>query len=97
MRDALYLAITFIDSNTSGIPQNQINDSRIASATGAVMAIAGIVAVIFIILGGIRYSTSQGNPADVSKAKQTIIYAIVGLVFVIFAFAIVQFVTAKFS
>jgi heme/copper-type cytochrome/quinol oxidase subunit 2 len=52
----------------------------------------GIIAVVMVILGGIQYSTSQGDAAKVKKAKDTILYGIVGLVVAILAFAIVNFV-----
>ena len=56
---------------------------------------AGAVAVVFIIVGGIKYATSQGSAADLQKGKDMIVYALVGLVFVIMAFAIVQLVTQE--
>ena len=52
----------------------------------------GIVAVIMIIMGGINYATSQGDPAKVKKGKDTILYGIIGLVVSLLAFAIVNFV-----
>lgn len=54
--------------------------------------IVGIVAVIMIVFGGFRYITSGGDSTKVGSAKNTIIYAIVGLVIVAFAQFIVQFV-----
>lgn len=54
--------------------------------------IVGIIAVIMIIFGGLRYITSGGDSSKVGSAKNTIIYAIVGLVIVAFAQFIVQFV-----
>lgn len=57
--------------------------------------IAGVVAVIMIIIGGVRYITSQGESASTAAAKNTIIYAIVGLVIVALAQIIVRFVLAK--
>ena len=45
-----------------------------------------------VILGGIQYSTSQGDAGKVKKAKDTIMYGIIGLVVAILAFAIVNFV-----
>jgi cytochrome bd-type quinol oxidase subunit 2 len=59
--------------------------------------IVGIVAVIMIIVGGLRYITSGGESSNVSTAKNTIIYAIVGLVVVALAQFIVHFVLAKVS
>jgi hypothetical protein len=57
--------------------------------------IVGVVAVIMIIIGGLRYITSGGESGNVSTAKNTIIYAIVGLVVVALAQFIVHFVLAK--
>jgi hypothetical protein len=54
--------------------------------------IIGAVSVIMIILGGIRYTISQGDSGKVATAKNTILYAIVGLGVALFAYAIVNFV-----
>lgn len=54
--------------------------------------IVGIVAVIMIIFGGFRYITSGGDSGNVSSAKNTLIYAIVGLIIVALAQVIVHFV-----
>ena len=58
----------------------------------AVFSIIGIVSVIMIILGGISYATSQGDPGKVKKGKDTILYGIIGLIVALLAFAIVNFV-----
>ena len=55
-------------------------------------AILGAITVLFIIIGGFRYTISDGDPASMQKAKNTIIYAVVGLVVSLFAEAIVTFV-----
>ena len=52
----------------------------------------GILAVIMIIWGGIRYVLSGGDSGAVSSAKKTILYAVVGLIVAILAYAIVNFV-----
>ena len=54
--------------------------------------IVGIVAVIMLIYGGFRYVTSGGDSGNIGNAKNTILYAIVGLVIVAIAQAVVQFV-----
>jgi hypothetical protein len=54
--------------------------------------VAGIAAVIMIITGGLRYITSGGDSSKVSGAKNTILYAIIGLVIVALAQIIVRFV-----
>lgn len=58
-------------------------------------AIVGVVAVIMIIVGGFRYITSGGNDTSVTGAKNTILYAIIGLVIVALAQVIVHFVLGK--
>lgn len=54
--------------------------------------IVGVVAVVMIIFGGLKYITSGGDSSNVSSAKNTIIYAIIGLVIVALAQFIVRFV-----
>ena len=62
-----------------------------------ISAIVGVVAVIMIIVGGFKYITSGGDSNNVSGAKNTIIYAIIGLVIVALAQLIVHFVLNQTS
>ena len=50
-----------------------------------------VASVIMIIVGGIRYATSNGDSASISAAKNTILYSVIGLVIAIFSYAIVQY------
>jgi multisubunit Na+/H+ antiporter MnhB subunit len=59
--------------------------------------VLGFVAVVVIILGGVQYTTSSGDPAKVKKAKDTILYGIIGLVVALLAYAIVNFVLSSLS
>lgn len=54
--------------------------------------LSGSIAVIMIIVGGIRYMTSNGDASKTASAKNTILYSVVGLVVVVMAYAIVAFV-----
>ncbi len=54
--------------------------------------IIGAISVIMLIYGGIRYTISGGNTASVTAAKNTILYAIVGIIVAVLAYAIVNFV-----
>lgn len=54
--------------------------------------LVGAIAVLFLIIGGLRYVISQGDPKNVEGAKNTILYAIVGIVVAILSYAAVQFV-----
>ena len=56
------------------------------------LGVIGFVAVVMIIMGGIQYTTSSGDAAKVTKAKNTILYGVVGLVIALLAFAIVNFI-----
>jgi hypothetical protein len=54
--------------------------------------LVGAIAVIFLIIGGLRYVISNGDSKNVTAAKDTILYAIVGIVVAVISFALVQFV-----
>ena len=56
-----------------------------------------IIAVIMIIVGGIKYATSAGDSNKVTSAKNTIMYAVIGLIVAIFAWAIIRWVTDSVS
>ena len=60
-----------------------------------IIGVVGFVAVVIIILGGVQYTTSAGDPGKVKKAKDTILYGIIGLVVALLAFAIVNFVLSS--
>ena len=60
-----------------------------------VIGVIGFVAVAFIIFGGFQYTTSAGDPGKVKKAKDTILYGIIGLVVAMLAYAIVNFVLSN--
>ena len=58
--------------------------------------ILGILGVIMIIFGGIRYVTSTGDASRVKAAKDTIMYSVIGLIVAALAYAIVNFVLTRF-
>ena len=68
---------------------------NIQTIINAVIGILGLVCVVVIILGGVQYMTSSGDAGKVKKAKDTILYGIIGLVVCVLAFAIVNFVLAN--
>jgi hypothetical protein len=77
----------------SGVPSTLFGDGGvITTITNVLLFIAGALAVIMIIFGGLRYATSAGNASSVTAAKNTILYAIVGLIIAFLAFAAVNFV-----
>lgn len=68
------------------------NTGVFRQVTNVILYIVGIIAVIMLIIGGIRYVVSGGDAKKVTDAKNTVLYAIIGLVICFLAFAIVNFV-----
>jgi len=64
----------------------------VGTAVNWILVAVGIVCVIFIIFGGIRYATSGGDAEKVKKAKNTLLYAIIGLAIALLAAVIVNLV-----
>ena len=60
------------------------------------MFLIGAVSVIMIIVGGFRYTTSQGDQAKLQTAKNTVMYSVIGLAIAIFGYAIISFVISSF-
>lgn len=65
--------------------------------TNVMLFIIGAISVIMLIIGGIRYVVSGGDSTKVQEAKNTILYAIVGVVVAILAYAVVNFVIQSFT
>jgi len=82
---------------TCGDTSGSSIDSIIKTVVNILSIIVGVAAVIMIIIGGFKYVTSQGDSNNISSAKNTILYAIIGLVIVFLAQIIVQFTIAKAS
>jgi hypothetical protein len=92
--------LQFTDNPTAGSCNNGPNgidriNQILRHIVNLLSAIVGVVAVIMIIIGGFRYITSGGNDASVTGAKNTILYAIIGLVVVALAQILVRFVLDK--
>jgi hypothetical protein len=85
------------NASNTGLADTTPDTSRghVALIMGIVFAVIGAVALIFVLIGGISFVTSQGNPDKASQARMTIIYAIIGLVIAMSAEAIVYFVIGK--
>lgn len=63
----------------------------VVNIINGVVVSLGLVAAVFIVVGGINYMTSAGDAGKIEKAKKTILYAVIGLVVAALAFAIVNF------
>ncbi|HET7529233.1 MAG TPA: pilin [Candidatus Saccharimonadales bacterium] len=83
--------------SAAGSDANAKINSIVHTVVNLLSAVVGIVAVIMIIVGGFRYVTSGGNDTSVTAAKNTILYAIIGLVVVALAQIIVRFTLSKLT
>ncbi|MDQ5886182.1 MAG: hypothetical protein QG628_579 [Patescibacteria group bacterium] len=81
---------------TNGEAETKVNET-IAKGLNLFSAVVGIIAEVMIIVGGIQYITTGGDSGNVTKAKNTILYAVIGLVVVALAQIIVQFVLSRFT
>lgn len=74
-------------------PETLFGDNGIfTNVINVLLFIIGVISVIMIIVGGVRYAVSGGSAEQVKGAKNTIMYAIIGVVIAILAYAIVNFV-----
>jgi len=71
------------------------NDGIFRVITNAALYVIGAVSVLMLIYGGIRYTISGGDTAAVTNAKNTILYAVIGIVVALLAYAIVNFVLSS--
>lgn len=84
-----------VDPSQVGIPQVGA-DKVLSGVLNTVYFAAGIAAVIVIIICGILYSVSQGDAAKTKRAKDGILYSVVGLVVIMMAFVITNFIIGRF-
>ena len=73
------------------LPEATADQARITLIMNTLLAIFGAIAVLIIVIAGFRYIMSRGDPGAVAKAKDAIVYALVGLVVMISAYGIVGF------
>ena len=70
---------------------------QLTVVTNTLLLGIGFVSVVMLIIGGFRYVLSNGNEKSVTAAKDTILYAIIGVVIALLAFAIINFVLGTFA
>ena len=63
-----------------------------ANLAGVVLTLAGFAVILMLIIGGFRYITARGDPKALAAARSTLTWTIVGLIFIILAFLIVDFI-----
>jgi len=89
-----------VDANNNCVPGiSGINDIWliVAAVIEILLRIAALAAIGLIIYGGIQFITSQGNPDQAERARNTVINALVGLVIAVAAATLVTFVAGRFQ
>jgi len=92
----LHFAVSLVGGGNVNIP-TLTAEQVLQNGLNIVYFLAAIIAVIVIIIGGFTYTASAGNAASVTKAKNMILYAVVGIVLIIIAYAVTNFVIGRFN
>lgn len=80
-------------AKTDEMPSELLGDNGVITGiTSTILYIVGIISVVMLIFGGIKYAISAGDSKKVTDAKNTILYAIIGLIITILSYSIVKFV-----
>jgi|GEM_PF-922483 len=78
--------------DASSLQQVQVDQSTVSNILNIFFGILGGIAVLVVAVGGLRYILANGDPSAIAQAKNTILYALIGLVVAVSGFAIVTFV-----
>ena len=79
----------------TGLPTVAADNNAVQTVLQITFGIIGALAIIYIIIGALHFITAQGNPQEAAKARQTIIYSVIGLIVALSAEAIVTFALSK--
>lgn len=82
-------------SYNTGLPHVAAGSGELQTMLRIAFGIIGAIALLFVVIGGLRYVLAGDNPQDASKARDTIIYASIGLIIVMLAETIIAFVLDK--
>lgn len=91
----VYLLVAQVSQNDVNLPKGDLTQTDFSTALKVVFGIAGAIATIIVVYGGLKYVLSQGNPQEMAKAKDTIVNALIGLVIIISSFGIISFVVTQ--
>jgi uncharacterized membrane protein len=89
------LATDDTEKYTTGLPHTEAGGNQLHDILAIAFGILGALAVIFMLIGAMRFITAQGNPQEIAKARSTIIYAAVGVIVAALAEAIVAFALGR--
>jgi uncharacterized membrane protein YidH (DUF202 family) len=84
-----------IPSGSVNIPKVDASDATFSKIVGGIFVVIGAFSVLYLILGALRYVNSDGQQGKIEQAKNSILYAVIGILVSVFAFAIVQFILGR--
>lgn len=87
--------LTAVDSGGCSATSTNTLSNLLSTVIQVLSIVVGVVAVIMIIVGGLRFITSGGDSSNTASARNTVIYALVGLVVAVLAQVLVHFVLKK--
>ncbi len=87
---AVYFLASVVD--TSSLPKPAADSGAVSTILNIVFALAASIALLIIVIAGFRYIVAHGDPSAVAQARNTILYAVIGLLITIVAYSIVAFV-----
>lgn len=76
---------------------NKTFQQTMTQIISTLFVVLGMIAVIMIVIGGIRYATANGDQGAIKSAKNTILYAVVGVIVAMLSYAIVNFTIGAFK
>jgi glucose uptake protein GlcU len=99
---SLGFSLSIVDGASSARGVDQAADlfgttGVFTTLSNVMLFVVGALSVIMIIIGGFRYVVSGGDSANITTAKNTILYAVIGLVISMLAYAIINFVITSFT
>lgn len=89
------IAVTQTQVSPKGLPRGAAGTNELETILAIVFGIIGALALLMITISGLRYVVSAGDPQRMSKAKNGIVFAIVGLAIALTAEAIIAFVVKR--
>lgn len=78
--------------DTSCLPHPAASAGSVSTAVNIIFGITASITLLMLVIGGLRYILARGDPSGTAQAKNTLLYAIIGLFVVLTAYAIVTFV-----
>lgn len=95
--------IAFAQSSVNACPSGSFNvlcnldiQKLITNGINLIFVVAALLALVFLIIGGVKWLTSQGEKEGVNKARETIVASIVGLVIIFLSYLIINFILQLF-